>query len=192
LERPPAFERAWTPYPYLPPLRDAICAFKYRGKYALAEPLARLMINVLPSHLIADFIIPVPLHPTRLRSREYNQSLLLADQIGRHLRIAVWPTSLVRVLHTDPQTTLSRHDRLRNLRKAFSILNPERLVGKRILLVDDVYTTGTTLHECAKELMNSGANSVVALTLARTVDRDLVPDRILAEQGERTLPVLGF
>ena len=70
IERPPDFERAWTLFPYLPPLQDAICSFKYRGKHTLARPLARLMISALPQGIDADVIIPVPLHPARLRARD--------------------------------------------------------------------------------------------------------------------------
>lgn len=189
-ERLPAFERAWTLYPYLSPLQEAICAFKYRGKSRLATPLAHLMLQALPLALDIDLIVPVPLHPSRLRAREFNQSLLLADRIGRHLAKPVLATNLVRALATDPQTTLSRQERLRNLRQAFAIRNPERLVDRRLLLIDDVYTTGTTLNECAKALRKVGSGPVYALTLARTVGTDLVPDRLFAEQAPQPLPAL--
>ena len=192
LDRPPAYERAWTLFPYLPPLQDAICSFKYRGKVALAKPLASLMINALPREIDPDLILPVPLHPARLRAREFNQSLLLADQLARHLSRPVSSTHLVRVLPTDPQTTLSRHERLRNLRWAFNVNKPDVVVGRRLLLVDDVFTTGTTLNECAKALLNAGAESVCALTLARTIDTSLVPDRILAEHATRSLSAIGI
>ncbi len=192
IERPPAYERAWTLYPYLPPLQDAICAFKYNGKYGLAKPLGRLMIQAIPAQFQVDFIIPVPLHPARLRAREYNQSLLFADQVGCYLGKPVVATNLVRVLATDPQTTLSRQERLRNLRHAFAVRQPEGVRGRRILLIDDVFTTGTTLNECAISLKKAGAASVIALTLARTIDSYLVPDRILAERSPQTLPALGF
>lgn len=191
-ERPPSFERAWTLFPYLPPLREAICSFKYQRKYALARPLARLMISALPSGIEVDTIIPVPLHPTRLRSREFNQSLLLADQLSRHLAKPVSATQLVRSSATVPQTTLTRQERLRNLRNAFEVRRPQDLKEKRILLVDDVFTTGTTLNECAKSLRNAGSGPVFALTLARTVDSDLVPDRLLAEQATQSLPAIGI
>ena len=191
-EQPPDFERAWTLFPYLPPLRDAICSFKYRGKLTLARPLAQLMINALPQGLDADVVIPVPLHPARLRAREFNQSLLLADQLGRHLSRPVSATNLVRTAVTDPQTALSRQARLRNLRHAFTIRRPHDLAERRILLVDDVFTTGTTLNECAKTLRKAGSGPVFALTLARTVDTDLVPDRFFAEQAGRPLTTLGI
>ena len=80
--RPPAYLKAWTLYPYLPPLQEAICLFKYRGKVSLAESFGRLMLAVMPAPLEADLVVPVPLHPSRLREREFNQSLLLADQIA--------------------------------------------------------------------------------------------------------------
>ena len=191
-QRPPAFQRAWTLFPYLPPLREAICSFKYRGKHTLAKPLARLMISVLPHEIDVDMIIPVPLHPTRLREREFNQSLLLADQLGRHMARPVSATNLVRVSATDPQTTLTRQARLKNLRKAFDVRRPQDLKEKRILLVDDVFTTGTTLNECAKVLRQAGSGPVFALTLARTVDAALVPDRLWADQGPPALTHIGI
>ena len=100
MERPPDFERAWTLFPYLPPLREAICAFKYRGKHTLARPLARLMISALPSGINVDVIIPVPLHSARLRAREFNQSLLLADQLSHYLARPVSTTNLARISGT--------------------------------------------------------------------------------------------
>lgn len=191
-EQPPDFERAWTLFPYLPPLRDAICSFKYQGKLTLAGPLARLMISTLPQGIDADVIIPVPLHPARLREREFNQSLLLADQLSRHLSRPVSATNLIRIAVTDPQTTLSRQARLRNLRKAFAVRKPQDVAGKRILLVDDVFTTGTTVNECAKTLRKAGSGPVFALTLARTVGTDLVPDRLVAEQAEPPFTTMGI
>lgn len=192
LERPPAYQRAWTLFPYLPPLQDAICSFKYRGRVPLAKPLASLMIGALPPEIDADLIIPVPLHHSRLRAREFNQSLLLADHVARHLACPVSITDLSRLLPTDPQTTLSRPERLRNLRQAFAVHNPDAIAGRRLLLIDDVYTTGTTLNECAKALLKAGAAFVCALTLARTIDSGLFPDRIFAEQTGRSLTALGM
>ncbi|HEY6085004.1 MAG TPA: ComF family protein, partial [Nitrospira sp.] len=177
---------------YLPPLQQAICLLKYRGKICLANPLARLMATVLPADLQTDVIIPVPLHPARLRTREFNQSLLLADHLGRHMRKPVSSTSLARIRPTDPQTTLPRRDRLRNLRKAFAVSESRSIAGRRILLVDDVFTTGTTLNECADALLEAGAESVCAMTLARTVDASLVADRIFAEESSRPLTALGI
>ena len=188
--RPPAYVKAWTLYPYLPPLQEAICLFKYRGKVSLAKPLGRLMLNVLPAALEADLVIPVPLHPTRLREREFNQSLLLADQVATHLHLPLLFSNLVRTVPSEPQSTLSRKERIKNLRRAFAVRQPQLIAQKRILLIDDVFTTGTTMNECAKVLRKAGADAVFALTLARTIETSVVPDRILAQRATGLLGVL--
>jgi ComF family protein len=190
LVRPPAYDRAWTLYPYIPPLQDAICAFKYRNVFDLAKPLASLMIRALPEELEADVIVPVPLHPSRLRTREFNQSLLIADRVARSLMRPVAATDFVRTVATDPQTSLTRQKRLRNLRQAFAVRHAKPFAERRVLLIDDVFTTGTTLNECAKALRSAGAVSVSALTLARTIDSSLVPDRIWAERSARSFTAL--
>jgi ComF family protein len=147
------------------------------------------MIRALPHQLDADLIVPVPLHSSRLRTREFNQSLLLADRLGRHLQRPVSATDLIRSVVTEPQTSLTRSKRLRNLRRAFTVANATRFEGRRVVVVDDVFTTGTTLNECAKVLRSVGAASVTGLTLARTMDTNLVPDRLLAEQHARSFAI---
>lgn len=188
--RPPSYTKAWTLYPYVPPLQEALCLYKYRGKVSLAPTLARLMIDQLPPLEPVDLIMPIPLHSERLREREFNQSLLLADLIGQHLHCPVSYTNLLRIAPSHPQTTLSRKDRLRNLRKAFSLRHPDAVLKKGILLIDDVYTTGTTVNECAKTLRKAGSGDVYVLTLARTVESNLIPDRIMAQRSH-TLRLLG-
>lgn len=192
LTRPPAFDRAWTPFPYLPPLQDAICAFKYRHTYSLAKPLAALLCGALPADVDGDLLVPVPLHPSRLRAREFNQSLLLADQLGLYLKRPVAANALTRTFATPPQTMLKRRERVANLRHAFAVPTTDAVSGRRILLIDDVYTTGTTLNECAKTLLQAGAASVSALALARTIDTHLVPDRVLAERPVGSFSGLGM
>jgi ComF family protein len=167
--RPMALTQIWSLFPYQPPLKEAITLFKYRGKLSLTQPLAQAMVEALPALPTLDAIIPVPLHPQRLREREYNQSLLLANRLSHHLGIPLFLACLLRIRPTVPQTSLSRKERLTNLRRAFSVPKPARIQGKRILLVDDVLTTGTTLHECAKTLRRAGSGPVYGLTLARMV-----------------------
>ena len=181
-ERPPSYTKAWTLYPYTSPLQQAIRLLKYQGKVSLAAPLAALMIARLPPLDSIDVIMPVPLHIEKLRQREFNQSLLLADYIGRTLDIPVAYTNLIRTIPTPAQTTLSRKSRLKNLRRAFAVRHPDAIVKRRILLIDDVFTTGTTVNECAKTLRRAGSADVFALTLSRTVDTDIVPDRFLTPQ----------
>jgi ComF family protein len=176
----------WTLYPYIPQLQDAICAIKYRNVSSLAKPLASLTVRALPGELDTDVIVPVPLHPSRLRARGFNQSLLIADRLGRHLRRPVSTTDLIRTIATEPQTSLTRSERIRNLRRAFTVRHAEAFCGRKILLIDDVFTTGTTLNECAKALRSAGAASVSALALARTIDSSLIPDRVLAAHSARS------
>jgi len=178
LLHPPSYTRAWTLYPYTSPLRDAICLFKYRGKVSLASALGSLMAKQLPFFGHVDVIIPVPLHQDRLRQREFNQSLLLADQIGRVLGIPVSYTNLIRTTPSPPQTSLTKKSRLKNLRGAFALQYPNEIMKKRVLLIDDVFTTGTTVNECAKSLRKAGSWDVLVLTLGRTLDHDLIPDRL--------------
>ena len=116
-----------------------------------------------------DVIIPVPLSLARLRNREYNQSLLLADRLSQARNIPFSYDNLVRTRETAPQTELSRAVRLKNLRRAFAVRRPADITGQRILLVDDVFTTGTTVNECAKALRKAGAADVYVCTLARTI-----------------------
>jgi ComF family protein len=191
MDNPPAYACARTLYPYVPPLQDAICLLKYRGKVALVPSLSRLMIEHLPTRDRVDVVIPVPLHSDRLRAREFNQSLLLAHRIARHLRLPLSCTALVRLAASAPQTILSRKERLSNLRGAFAVPEPGLLTGKRILLVDDVFTTGATMNECARTLTQAGSGEVFALTLARTMESHLIPDRIQAQHTRPAWGILG-
>lgn len=177
--RVPHYSQVWAAYAYTPPLQDAIALFKYRGKVALAGSLGTLLARSLPGNLNIDLLMPVPLHPNRLRQREFNQSLLLADRISPVLQRPVSYQNLIRTIDTDPQVMLPRSARLRNLRKAFDLRAPQEVLGKRILLIDDVFTTGTTVNECAGVLLEAGALEVAVLALARSVDRGMVPNSSL-------------
>jgi len=109
------------------------------------------------------------LHAQRLREREFNQSALLANTLSQHLDRPLILGQLTRTRQTRPQTSLTRKERLSNLRGAFAVKKPETIQGKTILLIDDVMTTGTTLHECAATLRAAGSGQVYGLTLARMV-----------------------
>lgn len=166
-EKPPRFDRALSPYRYEGVLEQAIRLFKYRRRDTLAAPLTDLMLvwaDRLPS---VDLVMPVPLHPDRLRTREFNQSLLLADRVARRLGLPLSFDHLLRVRKTRPQTELDRKDRARNVRRAFAVRDPHGLEDRRVLLVDDVLTTGATVNDCARALRRAGAASVAVLTLAR-------------------------
>ena len=116
-----------------------------------------------------DLIVPVPLHPKRLRWRGFNQSLLLARQVHRLYELPLDPFVLYRDRETAPQTELTEDERRKNVRGAFAIHPGKSLKEKCVLLVDDVYTSGATVNECSRALVRGGAKAVYVLTLARTV-----------------------
>jgi ComF family protein len=117
----------------------------------------------------AETIIPVPLHPKRLRWRGFNQSVLLARQIGSVYKLPVDCFTLFRKIDTPPQTQLPEEDRRKNIRGAFGLAAESAMKGKRLLLVDDVYTSGATVNECSRVLKRGGSREVFVLTLARAV-----------------------
>ncbi len=147
-------------------LREAIQRLKYRGDFRLAQPLGLLLAQQVTKLGPIDRIVPVPLHITRLRQRSYNQSQLLAQAIGKELHIPTAPRTLQRLQATTPQQTLSSEERLNNLRGMFALRADVR--GLRVLMVDDVMTTGATLRECAQVLLSGGAAEVVTAVAART------------------------
>ena len=148
-------------------LREAIHCFKYSNLQDLAIPLGRLMGDYWEKRsLPAEIIVPVPLHPDRLRERGYNQATLLARELGKSIGLPVAENSLARVRATRPQIELGAQERKENVCDAFRCSNAE-LKEKRILLIDDVCTTGATLEACSIALRRVGARSVWAFTLAR-------------------------
>jgi len=154
---------------YKAPLSQAIHSLKYGGVRVLAAPLGALMATYLTQlSLPADVLVPVPLHRSRQRQRGYNQSRLLAEEMALRVGLPV-VEGLTRQRDTPAQVHLSRHQRLTNVQGAFRTTDAD-LGGKRVLLVDDVCTTGATLAACAQALASSDARSVWALTLARADD----------------------
>ncbi len=115
-----------------------------------------------------DLIIPVPLSYPRLLKRRYNQAAVLARELSKLTNIKNNNLVLKKIKHTKPQSSLSEKARLKNLKNAFIVSSPDKIKAKRILLIDDVMTTGATLSECAKVLLKAGAKSVDTLTVART------------------------
>ena len=157
-------------------LHDAVHAFKYGGNLTLGERLGRLMADhEYPSFRIEDYdlVVPVPLHRRRLRQRGFNQSVLLAREISKRRGIPLDFLALRRVVDTESQAGLKKDERRSNMKRAFDVPDPERIRGRRVLLVDDVHTTGSTLGECANTLLRGGAESVGALSLARAIQEPL-------------------
>ncbi len=162
------FKEARSAFVYDGEVVSAVQSFKYRGKTILAGPLGGFIAEAARFSVKPDIIVPVPLHGRRLRARGFNQSLLLARQVAKRLALRVDYLNLIRVRPTCPQTGLKTKEREGNVKGAFDVKKEVVFRGKRVLLVDDVFTTGSTIKECARVLKKAGAEVLVA-TLARTV-----------------------
>lgn len=150
------------------PIRSAIHFLKYRNHRAVVSILSRMLIDTYRTyHLKADALVPVPLHTSRLRERGYNQSQLLANEVGTFFNLPVDTDTLQRVRKTKSQMELGINERRQNVLDAFACRS-KKLTGQKVLLIDDVCTTGSTLDACATALKEGGAASVWGLTLART------------------------
>lgn len=167
LRESPPFSGVMAAGVYERTLRLAVHHFKYRGTIGLDRPLGLLLALALEQKgtELPDLVIPVPLHRSRLRERTFNQSLLLARVVGRQLGVPVAARLLVRSRPTPPQQGLKAEIRHRNLKGAFALR--KSLSGERVLLVDDVLTTGATARECSKVLLEGGAEEVRVAVLAR-------------------------
>lgn len=151
-------------------LRKSIHLLKYKLRHNLAFPLANLMADRMQYFFKGTtyhLVVPVPLHPRRLRERGFNQALSLARLMSRKYKIPLDSCILVRRRKTKQQVGLSEQDRKDNVKGAFSLLKSDKVVDKNVLLVDDVYTSGNTVEECSKVLVKAGARGVDVLTLAR-------------------------
>jgi ComF family protein len=165
---PPDVDQALAAGIFEGPLREAIHVYKYRPLMALGRPLAAWMTDHVRKVERLDLVMPVPLHVSRLRKRGFNQSLLLARGASMTYEVPLNYDNLVRVRPTQPQVELSGRERMANVAGAFGLRRKQEAKGKRILLVDDVFTTGATMNECSRVLREAGAEAVIALTLART------------------------
>jgi ComF family protein len=144
----------------------AVRRFKYGERPDLAGPLGR-MLGEAARGLVADVVVPVPLHPRKLRARGYNQAALLAGAVARLLAVPLDARMLVRTRDTSAQAQLDRGERLRNVDGVFRARAPGNVRGRRVVLVDDVCTTGSTLRACRDALLAAGAAVVTPLVLAR-------------------------
>jgi ComF family protein len=156
-------------------LQKMIHRWKYEGKTSLTEPLGEWMVSGLSRYWDLprfDLLLPVPLHPRRLRERGFNQVLLLARHLSRRTGIPYRKRLLQKNEATTPQVDLSGSNREKAVKNAFCLDGNETVKGKSILLLDDVYTTGATVNECARVLMEAEARRVDVLTLAHALKRN--------------------
>ena len=166
----PAFDCVVSNYQAKGVLRDLIHRFKYGRQFYLRRILADFLVEAMQDARMqlspADGLVPVPLHPTRLRERGFNQAEALATTLSKRTRLPVL-RCIERRRYTNTQTRFDRVERMQNLRNAFALRKNIDVRGKHLLLLDDVLTTGSTLHECALVLRAAGAESVRAITVAR-------------------------
>ncbi len=165
------FDRARAFFTYAVPVISLIRSYKFEGCYYLGPDLLRaeLAEGGLPAGLDApDAVLGVPLHRRRRRERGYDQAVLLARVVARHLGCDLLRRAVVRTRYTSQQARLSMRQRWDNMRNAFAVRAPEQVEGRRLLLVDDVMTTGVTAGGCARVLKAAGAEGVQVLTLTRT------------------------
>ncbi len=163
------FLRAWNVCLYSEALRRCIHALKYNKRQGLAAFLSQFIIAFIRKNMVMDefdFIVPIPLHNLKLRDRGFNQAKLLAEPIAQEFNLPI-SSNLRRVRPDISQTILSRQDRFNNTRDAFVSSRSLEFQNKNLLLIDDVFTTGATVSECARVLYFYGARSICVLTLAR-------------------------
>ena len=172
LTRQPAYSRARASFVYDDHSRDLVLGLKHAGQTESVRSFGRWMARAGADCLSdADRLIPVPLHPSRLRARRFNQSLLLAKAISKETGISVDAHSLRRIKSTPSQAGLSEKGRQRNVAGVFNVPDHRagHVAGLRLVLIDDVFTTGATLEACTRALKRAGADDVSVITLARVV-----------------------
>ncbi|HEX2966190.1 MAG TPA: ComF family protein [Syntrophorhabdaceae bacterium] len=163
------FQRAYFGYYFEDRLRDAIHAFKFNGRIEAGKYLIQLMKQrLLPMRDSIDCIVPVPVTAKRLYTRGFNQSFIIGEEISKIIAKSIYPSVLVKERETKDQFMLSRKDRKQNVRGVFAVRNRDQISGKRVLLVDDLFTTGYTAFEASRLLIKSSAKEVIFFALART------------------------
>ncbi len=168
-----AFDHAWSVCLYNEPAQKLLHAFKYNSKTSLSKTFVPLMIDFVDRFALPlqkfDLITPIPLHPVRRRERGYNQSALLSSGLSRHYGILHSEDLLIRQKQTSTQTELGAKQRWTNMEGAFRIKSSTDVEGKIVMLIDDLFTTGATVHSAAQALKTAGAARVGVLTFSITV-----------------------
>ncbi len=190
----PHFEKAMAYGSYSGGLRELIHLLKYERVRPAADVLGPMLAETIAKQEWGGpvVVIPVPLHASKMRQRGFNQAELIAQaamKIRKEAAFRMEPNVLKRRRPTDSQMGLSRHQRRQNIRGAFSVVKPEKVTSRCVLLVDDVMTTGATANECARVLRKAGASKVLVATVARTLKDQAAP--VLKAVAEDQLAVAG-
>ncbi len=164
------FSRCWSACHYDGAIARLIHSFKYQAYTKLSKFFGDILIEFIKDYHLPieelDIIMPVPLHKRKLREREFNQANLLVKEIAKYFRKESLEENLIKIKDTPSQVEMSKELRLNNVTDAFSVKDASKIENKNVLIIDDVFTTGATLSETAKTLKKSGANLILALTLA--------------------------
>lgn len=148
-------------------IRDKLLKYKFRDYSYLYKFFSEIIINNCNLKNNYDIILPVPIHKKRRQKRGYNQSELVSKEIAKNMNIEYSNKVLIKVVNTVPQSTLNQNQRMSNVLGIYKVINSQNINQKRILLIDDIFTTGSTVNECAKVLKQNGAKSVDVLTIAK-------------------------
>lgn len=171
ISKPAHYDHCFCPFEYSGPISDLICKFKYQQRPELAKPIAQLLATEIMANELAlpELLVPVPMHISRLRTRGFNQSILLARQLGRILKVPVAASVIRKHRKTAPQAQQTLKQRQRNVLGSF---NMRKVVSaNHVAIVDDVLTTGATANEIAKTLKGNGVNYCSAWGIAHTLAR---------------------
>lgn len=161
------FDKGFTCAAYGLYERKLIADFKKSGKLYLARTLGEILYDrIVIEDLDIDGIIPVPIHKERMKERGFNQTELMGQYLAQKMKKPLWPDALIRIRQTGAMKKLDKWERRKNMENVFQANNLEKIVGKNLLVVDDIFTTGATLEECAKALKSVGAQNVYILTFA--------------------------
>ncbi len=182
-----SFDSAYSFGSFEGSLQSLIHLFKYSKVESLADPLSRLLLRTLPREGNFDHVIAMPMHWRKQWERGFNQAELLARPIARRFGLKL-SNHLRRKRYTQSQAGLDEQQRRNNLKDSFAVRRPEQIAGRRILLVDDVFTTGSTLRAAAEALKNAGATYVSVLTLARVDRRSGLAERSTSTSSSAKRP----
>lgn len=175
-----SFDMLICAYKYKGIVRTKILQYKFKNKKYLYCSLSERLLKLLMKYINEiDFIIPVPIHCIRSFKRGYNQSELIADFISEKTNIKLLNNVIKKVKNTKPQSLLSASKRKNNIYNAYKVKNSKLIDNKTILLIDDIYTTGATVNECAKVLKENGAKKIIVATIAKaTAEKQVAKEEI--------------
>lgn len=165
---PKSYNQGFPAFAYAGAIKDAIYAFKYKNQRCYGSFFCTCILEQYGEQfrdLQLDGLVPIPIHKDKRRQRGYNQAEILAADLGRQLKVSVYPSYLLRVVNTSPQKELNDKTRLKNLKNAFKI-GENKIKLKKVLLVDDIYTSGATVEACTRVLLEAGAEKVYYTSVA--------------------------